>query len=364
MKRFLLLPVIILLVTLTLPASAHLDVNACTDIDPNEALPKPCVDLMNAFPNPTVMPIMRDGYTISTFSFWKVRHPDTPVFDAPGGNVVRSIPAGFHFVSVVNTSGDDWGQIEDGNWMLLNDLQYSPASEFRGVRILDNLDVQFAWALDTMFTASTPGGKQDMDNGRLVMRYDRVNLFSYVIAEDGWRWYMVGPNQWIEQRVLSKPVRTERPEGVEGRWVAIDLYEQTLVAYENDTIVYATVISTGLPGSETQEGVFRVWADLSRDRMSGAAGAPTAYDLTGVPWVQYFDDSIALHGTYWHDNFGYRRSRGCVNLSISDARWIFEWAQEGYSQQNLGRITRDNLGMTVVVWASGIYTSTGASSRG
>jgi lipoprotein-anchoring transpeptidase ErfK/SrfK len=59
--------------------------------------------------------------------------------------------------------------------------------------------------------------------------------------------------------------------------------------------------------------------------MSGATGAPSAYALQSVPWVQYFDESISLHGTYWHDTFGYRHSHGCVNLSISDARWVYEF---------------------------------------
>ena len=60
------------------------------------------------------------------------------------------------------------------------------------------------------------------------------------------------PDQWVEQRVLSKPVKHERPEGVEGRWVSIDMYEQVLIAYENDTAVYATVISTAVPGTRSR----------------------------------------------------------------------------------------------------------------
>lgn len=363
MIRLLSLAILVLLAATSFPAAAQFDVNACAGIDPAQPLPENCLALMNAFPNPTVMQIRRDGYTINSYSFWKVRHADAPVFDTPGGNVIRTIPAGFHFVSVVNSLGDEWSQIEEGGWMQTADLLYSPASEFRGVQLLDNLATPFAWALDTMFTSSTPGGKQDAENGRLIMRYERVNLFTHVVADDGWRWYMVGPNQWIEQRVLSQPLKHERPEGVEGRWVAVDLYEQTLVAYEGDTAVYATVISSGLPGTPTNEGLFHVWADLPRDRMSGAAGAPNAYDLTGVPWVQYFDGGISLHGTYWHDNFGYRRSRGCVNLSISDARWVFEWAREGYEQAGITRVSNETPGIAVLVWASGEYTTTGAATR-
>jgi hypothetical protein len=68
-----------------------------------------------------------------------------------------------------------------------------------------------------------------------------------------------------------------------------------------------------------------VWARLEVDGMSGATGAPDAYALQSIPWIQYFDNDITLHGTYWHDRFGYRRSRGCVNLSISDARYVYWW---------------------------------------
>lgn len=363
MTRTLKIIVFALIALIVLPASAQVDAKACANIDLTQGVPDTCLALMNAFPNPTVTKVRRDGYTINNYSFWKVQVVDAPVFDSPGGNVIRTIPAGFHFVRAVDALGEEWIQIQDGGWMQTGQLKFSPASEFRGVQILDNLENQFAWALDTMFTSSYPGGPQDDENGRLLYRYDMVNLFGHVIAEDGWRWYMVGPDQWIEQRVLSKPVKHERPEGVEGRWVSIDMYEQVLIAYENDTAVYATVISTGLPGTDTNEGLFRVWAALPQDRMSGAAGAPNAYDLTGVPWVQYFDGGISLHGTYWHDNFGYRRSRGCVNLSISDARWVFEWAQEGYQQANLGTITNENPGISVLVWASGEYKRTGASTR-
>ena len=363
MTRTLKIIVFALIALIVLPVSAQVDAKACLGIDPTKGVPDNCLALMNAFPNPTVMKVRRDGYTINNYSFWKVQVVDAPVFDAPGGYVIRSIPAGFHFVRAIDALGEEWIQIQDGGWMQTSQLKFSPASEFRGVQLLDNLANPFAWALDTMFTSSYPGGPQDDENGRLLYRYDMVNLFAHVVAEDGWRWYMVGPDQWIEQRVLSKPVRHERPEGVEGRWVSIDMYEQVLIAYENDTAVYSTVISTGLPGTDTNEGLFRVWAALPQDRMSGAAGAPNAYDLTGVPWVQYFDGGISLHGTYWHDNFGYRRSRGCVNLSISDARWIFEWAQEGYTQQERGPLSDEDPGIAVLVWASGEYKTTGASTR-
>ena len=109
----------------------------------------------------------------------------------------------------------------------------------------------------------------------------------------------------------------------------IDLFEQTLIAYEGGRPVFATLISSGLPGTETNEGIFKVWAAIPRDAMSGASGAPDAYALQSVPWVMYFDGGISLHGTYWHHNFGTPMSHGCVNLETGDAAWLFEWASVG-----------------------------------
>jgi len=132
---------------------------------------------------------------------------------------------------------------------------------------------------------------------------------------------------------VARVLPTARPADVKGRWIAVDLYEQVLVAYEDDHMVFATMISSGLPrqGLGTNQGLFRIWARLQSTRMSGDMGGPLAYDLPNVPWVMYFDNSISLHGTYWHDGFGYRHSHGCVNMSITDAHWLYDWTDNFFS---------------------------------
>jgi len=351
----------VFLMILAFPAQAQVDFSACAGSTPS-SITSDCSTLMESFPVPTVAQIPLDLQTLGSYSFYKVNVVGAGVYDAPGGNLLRTWPEGFHFISALDAV-EGWIQIQDGGWMQADQLKYSPASELTGVQLLDGLSNQFAWVLGTMCTSPTPGGEQSCETGRLLERFDRINLFAEVLHEDGWRWYMVGPNQWVEQRVVAKPVKAERPDGLEGRWVSIDLYEQVLIAYENDIPVFTTVIATGLPGWDTNEGVYKVWAALPADRMSGAAGAPDAYDLTGVPWVQYFDGSISLHGTYWHNNFGYRRSHGCVNLSISDARWLFEWAEEGGQAPRNNGPTDDSTGLGVVVWASGDYQVGGAATK-
>lgn len=304
------------------------DPSACAeDIDGSPLRPR-CELMIEAYPTPpNLVEAPLDTSTLGTYSFWRVGPDATPLLGAPGGAVVGEIPAGYNFVTATDLSNNDYIQIQGGQWVDRNLAQYTSPSNFVGVEITDGLQYPFAWVLDLsqIAVSRTPGGERDNSSGRFLQRYERVNIFATAYDSEGWRWYMIGANEWVKQTFVSKVQRVERPEGVSGRWVAVDLYEQTLVAYENDTPVYATLISSGLPPYNTNEGLFNVWARLPVDPMSGATGAPEAYALQSVPWVMYFDESISLHGSYWHDYFGYRQSHGCVNMTVSDARWLYNW---------------------------------------
>lgn len=120
----------------------------------------------------------------------------------------------------------------------------------------------------------------------------------------------------------------ERPEGVpEGeRWVHVDLGEQILTAWEGDTPVFATMVSSGKEGYETPTGVFRVTQKYVSTTMRGDDPVDGVYDVGEVPWTLFYDGSYALHGAYWHDGFGETRSHGCTNIAPADARWLFSWS--------------------------------------
>ncbi len=339
---------------LVLPLQANdTDESPCASVTPDNLTPsQACVNLMESQLDPVVNEINQDRFTLSNYTYWHVGPHAVNMYDAPNGSVVGQQPEGFNFVIATDTSVEGWVQIRGGQWLRAEDVRLIQPSYFTGVTLLNNLEHPFAWVMDNMYTSDYPGGPQSVDNGRLVFRHQRVNVFGQVEV-DGWVWYMVGPNQWIEQRMVAVARRVERPEGVSGRWLAIDLYEQTLIAYENDTAVFATIISTGLPTWDTREGIFEVWARTASDRMSGATGAPDAYDLQSVPWVMYFDEDRSIHGTYWHDGFGYRHSHGCVNLSISDARYVFDWTGQTPPDEDGNILTQ------VYVYASGDYGGQG-----
>jgi lipoprotein-anchoring transpeptidase ErfK/SrfK len=110
----------------------------------------------------------------------------------------------------------------------------------------------------------------------------------------------------------------------EGRWIDIDLANQRVFAYEGDVVVREFVVSTGTWLHPTVTGQFRIYVKYPSTPMAGPG-----YYLPGVPFTMYFYKGYALHGTYWHSNFGTPMSHGCVNLKTPEAEWLYNFASVG-----------------------------------
>lgn len=114
------------------------------------------------------------------------------------------------------------------------------------------------------------------------------------------------------------------------RWIHVRIQTQTLVMYEGERPVFATLVSTGIDGlgdpettHATVQGEFLIHTKhVSATMDSDEVG--DEYDLRDVPYVQYFNEGYAFHAAYWHDAFGHPRSHGCINLSPADARVLFQ----------------------------------------
>lgn len=109
-----------------------------------------------------------------------------------------------------------------------------------------------------------------------------------------------------------------------GREIIVDLSEQRIFAYENGVLVRNVIVSTGLPATPTVRGTFSIQRKYSAQTMTGPG-----YYLPDVPYVAYFYAGYALHGTYWHNNFGQPMSHGCVNLPTPEAQWFYNFADIG-----------------------------------
>lgn len=107
--------------------------------------------------------------------------------------------------------------------------------------------------------------------------------------------------------------------------IKVDLTTQTIFAYDNKQLIYQFPISSG-KWYPTPTGTFKPWAKLSSTRMRG--GNPTFgtyYDLPNVPHVVYFYKGYAIHGAYWHNNFGHPMSHGCINVALDNAALIYKF---------------------------------------
>ena len=125
---------------------------------------------------------------------------------------------------------------------------------------------------------------------------------------------------------------------LEDKRIEVDLTTQTLTAYEFDKEVLKTKISSGIANSgqntglstQTPTGEFRIISKYPSKHMGNGNlfASPEDYELPGVPWTCFFHEAgYAFHGTYWHDNFGTPMSRGCVNMRIDEAKWLFRWVR-------------------------------------
>jgi len=119
------------------------------------------------------------------------------------------------------------------------------------------------------------------------------------------------------------------------KWIDVNLTRKTLVAFEGDKLYYAAVVSPGKKSKKkekdhsTVQGTFRIREKHLAVTMDGdgAVAGDLPYSIEDVPYVEYFERSYALHGAFWHNNFGHDMSHGCVNLSPLDAKKLFFWSE-------------------------------------
>lgn len=271
-----------------------------------------------------------------TRQYAKVTTPDAPVFakpeDAAAGIVKRTLGKGFIYVSVgklVSVNGEEFFKINPDEYVRRSDLSLLTPSSYQGIELAEQPQRPFGWVVRPFQPRLTPDGAVNPDTPKLN-RYDLVQIYGKEHVGE-YDWYLVGNRQWVEQRNLGLVEAQKPPEGVSGNWIAVNLFEQTMAAYEGERMIYATLVSSGLGKWPTRPGLFQIYQKLDNHKMSGAYAPDKSdyYFLEDVPWIMYFDQAISFHGTYWHDGYGFRKSHGCVNLSPKDSVWLYNWAEVG-----------------------------------
>jgi lipoprotein-anchoring transpeptidase ErfK/SrfK len=258
---------------------------------------------------------------------------------AAGGVVTRSLAQGMNLAiaRTVDVGGVAYIETVDGMLVAKHDVGWlGQGSEFAGALIAPAdpaappTGPAFAWTLRERTAVLAEPDPKAAQVGSLGLRV-KVPLLEESGEADPARWWKIGEGKWVPASQLAEVVFIDPPDGVlrdtrvRDQWIDVDLGEQVLVAYRDRTPVYATMVSSG-KGSPTPRGNYPIWAKVASMTMANQDYEDKPYMVEHVPWVLLFQGHNALHGAYWHDRFGNRKSHGCVNLAPRDARWLFEWA--------------------------------------
>jgi hypothetical protein len=280
--------------------------------------------------------------------YGQVRTTNAPVYPSVEAalkgdrkQAVRRIDSPFSYISYTDDvviDGKRFYMIEPGAWMTANDIiRIGSVPLFQGVTLARTPNHAFGWVLSYLSsgpveTKRTPGYQNDDYTGHTLNNHEVVPVFTETQVGDT-TWYQIAPNEWLPEKVVARVIpNTTPPEGVTGdRWIEVNLYEQTIAVYDQRELVFATLVASGLEPFWTQPGVFQIYDKFDSAPMRGSfeADRSDAYYLEDVPWTMYFDQARALHGAYWRANLGFPQSHGCVNLSVGDSRWLFDWADIG-----------------------------------
>ncbi len=209
-------------------------------------------------------------------------------------------------------------------WIEKGSVHFVQGSAFSGVTLEAGQPLDVAWV------APRPGKLFDKPQGRTIARLDKHTRVEVIGTRGAWTQVEKG---WVRTAELARPTLVAPPEGVgpTDRWIDIDIDQQVLVAYQGTTPMFTTLVSTGRPGKklETPLGIHQIWVKLDYTDMDDIerTDLPANYSIQDVPWVQFFKGSYGFHAAFWHNDFGRRRSHGCINLSPKDARTLFNFTQ-------------------------------------
>jgi hypothetical protein len=216
-----------------------------------------------------------------------------------------------------------------------------PRSHFHGATLDEELPWPIAFAKKTGAHRWTVGARGELERvGPSVEPRTIVALTGEAVEHGGVRYLEQRGGALVLASELIVPKRAKQPppglpRGGRGSWVEVSTIEGWLVAYERDRPVFATLISAGRGDlkpdktmnehSSTPPGTYAISNKLKTATMRSESRPDSVH--AEVMYTQVFHGGFALHGAYWHDDFGERKSAGCVNLSPEDAKWLFDWSE-------------------------------------
>jgi len=228
--------------------------------------------------------------------------------------------------------GQRYGLSGNDLWIPMRDLGPARPINFQGAEVPASAGktIPLGWVTATN-TRVLGGASSARFTGESLAQFAKVDILEEAGTYE--KLYRIAPDRWVNAKDVRRPTTAAPPEEVDlgagERWIDVDLATQTLVAYEGERPVFATLVSSG-KGKQgaynaTPKGVHRIWVKLAHTNMDNLEddGANRYWRMESVPYVQYFEKGVGLHGAYWHRSFGSVRSHGCVNVAPRDAERLF-----------------------------------------
>lgn|GEM_PF-3061109 len=262
---------------------------------------------------------------------------DKPSVYEPYPKVKKILPAGaiaFRLSgNILLVKGQLWYESSDSYWVRSDQIEKLEVPKFRGLKNPTKRK-NVAWAKQKTVLYRNPYRKSLLKNslGQIYRLHRGQPIFVERTIEIRGKVWAKFEGYWVMAEDLNRVVyQNYYPKGVKknSRWMAINLTEQTMVAYEGLEAVFATVLSGGIERRPTVQGVFKVQRLKDLRTMTGGSGE-LYYRVQDIPWVIYFHRGYSLHATYWHNYFGMPRSHGCLNVSPSDAKWLHSWVKNKF----------------------------------
>lgn len=231
---------------------------------------------------------------------------------------------------------------EKRHFALTTDLRLVPTSKLKPARgsTFHGVELTEGWELPVGFVKRPEAiefekHKKRYKRGKKRYAYGTPVQLTGEVRNDGERRFVTTEDgTYLRTRDLAivvKPSELPNIARKNTKWIDISIQRQVLVLYEGKKPIFATMVSTGKDGigdpettHSTPRGIFRI-RDKHVTATMSSQQLGEEFELTDVPWTQYFQHGYALHAAYWHSEFGRPRSHGCVNLSPLDAYRIFQW---------------------------------------
>ena len=256
---------------------------------------------------------------------------------AAGDPPLRRLGAGrkYHFVDAEHTDRGTVLVRENGAVVPAEDVHVYPLSKFQGWDLGQAPIPEGhlpAWAINYDGTPVYASPSLNAPIGKHLDYHSTIIVEDEPVDAAGHWWMMpngLGPGiagyvndqLGIRHWVPRPAVDGLRPGEL---WIDIDLGQQVLALRRGEDVSFVTLVSTGAPGTSTPRGVYAITKKSIWTDMASRPGSDDPYYVEKVPWVMHFKKRYAIHGTFWHWGFGHRASHGCINLSVRDARTVFD----------------------------------------